>query len=82
MIPMPVREQDRFGPRPGAKPRLGRFENLVGPAGETGIHQDPSATRPSEEINVNETDRQPADIRCDARDDSHFGQVECYIVNR
>src|SRR5450631_2023949 len=32
MIPMSMCEQNRFGSRPGAKPCLGGFENLIGSA--------------------------------------------------
>src|SRR5207248_6449775 len=75
MIEMSMGQHDRLRPRARAEARLSGVEDLVRPTGKPRVHQYPRPARSADEIDVHETDRQPADIRCYAGDDSH-GEVE------
>src|SRR5436305_462838 len=71
VVEMSVSQHDRLRSRTRAEARLSRFENLVRATRQSGVHQYPRPAGPADEIDIHETDRQPADIRCYAGDDSH-----------
>src|SRR6266571_2977872 len=73
---MAVRQNNRRGPRATAEAGLGCLEYLVRASGQSSIHQHPFAPGSADEIHVGETDRQPADIRRDARDRVCHGYVD------
>ena len=64
MIEMAVGQDDRFRRRARSEPRFRCFDDLMRPARQTGINEHPGAAGSSDKININETDRQPADVGC------------------
>src|SRR6266571_6741879 len=78
---MAVRQNNRRGPRATAEAGLGCLEYLVRASGQSSIHQHPFAPGSADEIHVGETDRQPAEIRRDARDRVCHGYVDLATVN-
>ena len=71
VIEMPVRKIDRRWPRACSEARFRRFENVSGPARQSGIDQRPGFARMADKIRVHKTDRQPADVGSDAFDSFH-----------
>src|SRR5437868_1109296 len=80
MVEVPMREYDRFRSRARTKARFGRFNDLPRPPGKSGIHQHPRAARPPDEIDIHETDGQPADVGRYASNRGHVGTKKVTTV--
>lgn len=81
VVGVTVRQKNSLRSRTSAEARLGSFDDITGPAGQTCVDQDPSATGAANKINIRKTYRQPADIRRDVHDCSHdYGMIKSWPI--